>query len=167
MKNIILVGMMSSGKTTLGKKLARHLGYRFVDLDKEIEQDQGMDIPSLFSQKGEAYFRDIESRILKQIVPNSGVVVASGGGAPCFFDNMDFIKSAGVSIFLDVPAAELAKRISHHAKDDRPILSGVISLETELARRIEDRRPFYAQADFTITGATDVERLIETISDHL
>ncbi len=167
MKNIILVGMMSSGKTTLGKKLARQLGYQFIDLDKEIEQDQGMDIPAIFSKKGEAYFRDIESRILKQIIPNSGLVVASGGGAPCFFDNMDFIKSAGVSIFLDVPATELAKRISQHAKDDRPILSGVLSLESELAKRIEDRRPFYAQADITITGATDVMQLLDSISTRL
>jgi shikimate kinase len=167
MKNIILVGMMSSGKTTLGKKLARQLGYRFVDLDKQIESDQGMDIPSLFSQKGEAYFREVESRVLKQIMPNDRLVVASGGGAPCFFDNMDFIKNSGISIFLDVSASELAKRISNHGKDDRPILSGVVSLQDELSKRIEDRRPYYSRADITITGATDVGELIEAISPLL
>jgi len=167
MRNIILVGMMSSGKTTLGKKLARHLGYRFVDLDKQIEHDQGMDIPSLFSQKGEAYFREVESRMLKQVTPNNRLVIASGGGAPCFFDNMDFIKESGISIFLDVPAAELARRISNHGKDDRPILSGVVSLESELSKRIEDRRPFYSRADVTITGITEVREIIEAISPFL
>ena len=164
MRNIILVGMMSSGKTTLGKKLARQLGYRFIDLDKQIEHDQGIDIPSLFSTKGEAYFREVESRILKEIIPNSRLVVASGGGAPCFFDNMDFIKNSGISIFLDVPANELAKRISNHNKDDRPILSGVISLEEELRKRIEDRRPYYSRADVTITGATEVSEILKEIS---
>lgn len=167
MRNIILVGMMSSGKTTLGKKLARQLGYRFIDLDKQIEHDQGMDIPSLFSQKGEAYFREVESRILKQIIPNNRLVVASGGGAPCFFDNMDFIKKSGISIFLDVPATELAKRISNHGKDDRPILSGVVALESELSKRIEDRRPYYSRADITITGVTEVGEILEAISSLL
>ncbi|MCE7039527.1 shikimate kinase [Dyadobacter sp. CY312] len=167
MRNIILVGMMSSGKTTLGKKLARQLGYRFIDLDKQIEHDQGMDIPSLFSQKGEAYFREVESRILKQIIPNNRLVVASGGGAPCFFDNMDFIKKSGISIFLDVPANELAKRISNHGKDDRPILSGVVALESELSKRIEDRRPYYSRADITITGVTEVGEILEAISSLL
>lgn len=159
--------MMSSGKTTLGKKLARELGYRFVDLDKQIEHDQGMDIPSLFSQKGEPYFREVESRILKQVVPDSKLVIASGGGAPCFFDNMEFIKRTGLSIFLDVPAADLAKRIANHGKDDRPILSGVVSLEAELAKKIEERRPYYAQADITITGATEVGNILRLISPFL
>ncbi|TDE17434.1 shikimate kinase [Dyadobacter psychrotolerans] len=167
MKNIILVGMMSSGKSTLGKKLARYLGYRFVDLDKLIEHDQGMDIPSLFSQKGETYFREIESRILKQTIPNNRLVLASGGGTPCFYDNMDFIKNSGVSVFLDVPASELARRIENHGKDDRPILSGATSIEAELTKKIEERRPYYAQADVTIEGKTEVTELVEAISSFL
>ena len=167
MKNIILVGMMSSGKSTLGKKLARYLGYQFVDLDKLIEQDQNMDIPTIFAQKGESYFREVESRILKQLVAERRIVLASGGGAPCFYDNMEFIKSLGVSIFLDVPASELARRIENHGKDDRPVLSGALSLEAELAKKIEERRPFYAQANVTIEGKADVTELVEAIAAYL
>ena len=162
-KNIILVGMMSSGKSTLGKKLARSLGYRFVDLDKLIENDQQKDIPSIFSQKGESYFRDIESRMLKEILPNRGIVLASGGGTPCFFDNMDYIKKLGISIFLDVPAGDLARRIENHGKDDRPILSGAKSLEDELKRKIEERREFYSQADLTISGTTEVTEILDAL----
>ena len=167
MKNIILVGMMSSGKTTLGKKLARVLNYKFIDLDKMIEADQSMDIPALFSEKGEAHFREVESRLLKSIQKNAGLVVASGGGAPCFFDNMQFIKESGVSIFLDVSAKDLAERIKNHGKDDRPILSGAVSLEAELSRKIEERRQFYEQADIVIHGVTDADTLLKSVTPLL
>ena len=164
MKNIILIGMMSSGKSTLGKKLSRSLGYKFVDLDKLIERDQGTNISSIFSQKGEAYFREVESRILKEIIPDSSIVLASGGGTPCFFDNMEYIKNLGVSVFLDVPAADLAKRIENHGKDDRPVLSGAKSLEAEIKRKIDERLPFYSQADFIIKGEIDVGHILEVLT---
>lgn len=167
MKNIILVGMMSSGKTTLGKKLARALNYRFVDLDKLIESDQGMEISSIFAQKGEAYFREVESRILKETSAQRGIVLASGGGTPCFFDNMQVIKQMGVSIFLDVPAEDLARRIENHGKDDRPILSGTSSLVETLRNRITDRLSYYQQADFTLKGEIDVSHLLGVITPLL
>lgn len=167
MKNIVLVGMMSSGKSTLGKKLARALNYKFIDLDKLIEKNQGMDIPSLFSKKGETYFREVESRILKKTIENQQVVLATGGGTPCFFDNMDFIKNLGISIFLDVPAADLAKRIENHGKDDRPILSGTTSLEETLQLKIDERLPYYSQADFTMKGDIEVKHLLEMLQPLL
>lgn len=159
--------MMSSGKTTLGKKLAKSLNYQFVDLDKLIEKDQGMEISSIFSMKGEAYFREVESRILKETARQKGIVLASGGGTPCFFDNMDVIKTMGVSIFLDVPAEDLARRIENHGKDDRPILSGATSLVDTLRSRITDRLPYYSQANFTLKGEIDVGHLLEVITPLL
>ena len=167
MKNVVLVGMMSSGKSTLGKKLARLLGYRFVDLDKLIEKDQDSDIPSLFAQKGEAYFRQVESRVLREQAGQKGIVLASGGGTPCFHDNMAFIRQLGVSVFLDVPAANLAKRISNHGKDDRPILSGAESLEKTLQAKITERLPFYSQADVTIKGEVEANHLLQTLQPLL
>ncbi|MDR6806191.1 shikimate kinase [Dyadobacter sp. BE34] len=167
MKNVILVGMMSSGKTTLGKKLARALNYQFVDLDKLIEKDQGMEISAIFSQQGETYFREVESRILKETSTQKGIVLASGGGTPCFFDNMEVIKKMGVSIFLDVPAEDLARRIENHGKDDRPILSGATSLVDTLQNRITDRLPYYTQADFTLRGEIDVSHLLEVLTPLL
>ncbi|MCF0041808.1 shikimate kinase [Dyadobacter fanqingshengii] len=163
MKNVILVGMMSSGKSTLGKKLARLLNYKFVDLDKLIEKDQQSDIPTLFAQKGEHYFREVESRLLKEQGLQQGIVLASGGGTPCFHDNMSFIKEMGISVFLDVPAANLAKRIRSHGKDDRPILSGAASLEETLQSKISERLPFYNQADIVIKGEVEASHLLEIL----
>lgn len=167
MKNIILVGMMSSGKTTLGKKLAKALNYQFVDLDKLIEKDQGMEISGIFARHGENYFREVESRILKETSRQKGLVLASGGGTPCFFDNMEVIKAMGVSIFLDVPAKDLARRIENHGKDDRPILSGTTSLLETLQNRITDRLPYYSQADFTLHGEIDLTHLLEILTPLL
>lgn len=167
MNNIILVGMMSSGKTTLGKKLAKLLSYRFVDLDKLIENSENMSIPEIFAEKGEPYFREIESKILKQTLPNKRIVLASGGGAPCFFDNMDYIKSIGISIFLDVPADELANRIVNHGKDDRPMLSGVTDLTKELQLKIDHRRTFYERADLKIEGVIEPDDLLKLIWHRL
>ena len=159
--------MMSSGKTTLGKKLARALNYRFIDLDKLIEKDQGMEISAIFAQKGEDDFREVETRILKDTATQQGIVLASGGGTPCFFDNMKVIKEMGVSIFLDVPAEDLARRIENHGKDDRPILSGATSLVDTLRSRITDRIPYYSQADFTLKGEIDVSHLLEVLTPLL
>lgn len=164
MKNIFLVGMPSSGKSTLGRKLARMLNYRFVDLDKLIVKDQKKTIPELFQENGEAYFREVESRILHRTRPNSWLVVATGGGAPCHFENMEFIKKNGISIFLHVPPAELARRIQKHGKDDRPLLSGVAQLEEELERRLQTRLPFYEQADFTVSPVPNhMKALVELV----
>ncbi len=168
MKNVFLVGMPSSGKSTLGRKLARALNYRFVDLDKLIVKDQRKTIPELFREKGEAYFREVESRLLHQIRPNQWLVVATGGGAPCFSDNMAFIKSAGISVFINVSPAELTQRILQHGKDDRPLLSGVTQLEQELNVRLQNRLPYYTKADFTVTYETSkVNLLLELVSPHL
>lgn len=167
MKNIFLIGMPSSGKSTLGKKLAKELWYRFVDMDKLIVKDQQMNIPDLFAQKGEGYFREVESRILKATLPNRGLVIATGGGVPCFFDNMDFIKENGVSVFLDVPPAVLTRRIESHGQDDRPLLSGVSSLEEELTQKYQARLPYYSRADLTVSGETDIDTLLYLIRPYL
>jgi shikimate kinase len=167
MKNVVLVGMMSSGKTTLGKKLARLLGYRFVDLDKLIEKDQGMDIPSIFKTLGEPHFREVERKVLLEAQSQQGAVIASGGGAPCFFDNMDVINEMGISVYLDVSAADLARRIESHGKDDRPILSGASSLIDTLTAKITEREPFYSQAQIRLTGEIDIQHLYEAVKPHL
>jgi shikimate kinase len=95
-------------------------------------------------------------------------VVSTGGGAPCFFDNMDFIKKTGISLFLDVPPAVLADRILKHGKDDRPLLSGVTELEKELEARLRVRLPYYQRADFTIQNNTSqVRKLVDMITPLL
>ena len=111
MKNIYLVGMPSSGKSTLGKELAKNIGYSFMDMDKLIETREQKTVSEIFSNFGEAHFREIEKKTLRGFQPDQSMVIATGGGIPCFNDNMDFIKQNGVSVFLNVDVNDLAKRL--------------------------------------------------------
>lgn len=163
MQNVFLVGMPSSGKSTLGKLLATELGYSFLDLDQSIVEDQQRSIPEIFSTFGQTYFREVESRILKAVPAHQRLLIATGGGAPCFYDNMDFILNNGIAIFLDVPAAELASRIRKHAVDDRPLLSGLSDLEKDLQQKLEVRRSFYSRANLTVTPDVDLKTLAKRI----
>jgi shikimate kinase len=153
---IFLIGLPGSGKTTLGKQLAERLNTRFVDLDTEIEKSEGDSIALIFRRFGEDHFRKAESNELQKWVNvNEDFVMATGGGAPCFFDNMATMNQAGTTIFLDVPAKEIAKRISGQSAN-RPLLLN-LSFE-ELKDKIEflrsQRKPFYRKAKHTCKGAT-------------
>ncbi len=165
MKNIFLLGMPSSGKSTLGRSLAREIGYEFVDMDKRIEIRELLTIAEIFSLKGEPYFRNVESDMLKSFSADSGLVISTGGGVPCFHDNMTFIKENGVSLFLDVPPKILADRILHTKKNDRPLLvtEDPAELLTALETKIANRRSYYEQADVTIAGETDVQTMLEIL----
>lgn len=155
--------MPSSGKSTLGRRLAKELGYTFIDLDQMIVNDQDLSIPDIFSKYGENYFREVESRLLKSIAPNQKYLVATGGGAPCFFDNMDYILESGVSVYLDVPVEELAQRIKEYAKDDRPLLSGLTDLETALAAKLAERVKYYSRAHLTLDSETNFLEFIQLL----
>ena len=167
MRNIFLVGMPSSGKSTLGKRMAEELGYTFVDLDQLIVLDQDLSIPEIFARFGEPYFREVENKVLQNLPVDSSLLVATGGGAPCFYDNMDFILRSGLSVFLDVPAEELAARIRTHAKDDRPLLSGLTDLEEELCKKLNERRLFYSRAHLTIFPDTDMNDFLLSLPKWL
>jgi shikimate kinase len=160
---IFLIGLPGSGKTTLGKQLAERLNINFIDLDTEIEKSEGESIALIFKKFGEDHFRKAESNQLQNWAnSNENFVMATGGGAPCFFDNMEVMNQAGTTIFLDVPAKEIAKRISGQSVN-RPLLLN-LSFE-ELKDKIEflrsQRKPFYRIAKHTCKGAgitvTDLE----------
>ena len=168
MKTIFLVGMPSSGKSTLGKRLARRLGYRFVDTDKIIVREEGRSINEIFRQEGEPYFRDVESRVLRTIRPEAGLVVATGGGMPCFHGNMEFIRQNGLSIFLDVPPEALLERMQHHQSDDRPLFrQHDPTLLESLRAKERERRPVYTQATLRIEGTTTPDELIALLAGLL
>ena len=163
MKNIFLIGMPSSGKSTLGRQLARSLGYQFIDMDDLIVNQEISTIPEIFKYKGEDYFRQVESKILKGIKPNQKLLVATGGGVPCFFDNMDFIKANGTSIFLNVPPEDLLKRIQKSEGNNRPLIDKKKSNEVllnELKERYENRLKFYERADIQVDGSVEVEQIL-------
>ncbi len=136
---IFLVGFMGSGKTTLGKRLAKFLGYAFVDLDKVIETRAGESIPRYFQEHGEDAFRKLERECLQAGLPARNTVVATGGGAPCYFDNMDWMNRNGVTVYLMLSPGALASRLKGSA--DRPLIAGksgpelVAFIEAKLAER--------------------------------
>ncbi len=152
---IFLIGMMGSGKTTLGRQLAEKLGYTFVDLDLYLEQREGRTIAQLFEQEGQDRFRELEREALESVVQDYDLaVVATGGGAPCFFDNMGFMNRHGKTFFLDVPVEELRKRLSGAELAVRPLLAGKSGEEinTFLVKTLNHRRQFYERAGATLQG---------------
>ncbi len=148
---IFLIGMPGSGKSTLGRELATHLQVDFVDLDSEIEKFERKSIPEIFNQHGEVHFRLSESRLLLQWAGGTyPFVMATGGGAPCFFRGMETINKNGLSIFLDVPVPELIARVKQNK--ERPLL--LTSDENRLKEKLQalrnQRLACYQQAKIII-----------------
>jgi shikimate kinase len=144
---------MGCGKTTMGRKLSQKLDISFVDLDKYIEQKYLKTISQIFEEEGEPAFREKERLSLNEVADFDEVIVATGGGAPCFFDNIDVMNEAGLCVFLDVNAEELADRLIH-SKTERPLIKG--KSPDELVGFIESmmqkRRPFYEKARHILKG---------------
>ncbi|GAB3966757.1 shikimate kinase [Spirosoma terrae] len=160
--------MPSSGKSTLGKKIADALHYRYVDTDKLIVRDEGRSIPEIFAQSGEDYFREAERRVLRTIRPGDSTVVSTGGGMPCFNDNISYINASGISVFLDVPVAILVQRILAHGAEDRPLNNPTDpDLLATLQQRYMNRLPIYNQAHIVISGETNEEYVLRRIGELL
>ena len=154
---IFLLGLPGSGKTTLGKELAKSLGIAFVDLDLEIEKSEGMSIPEIFAKKKEDYFRLTESAQLKRwSLSDKDFVMATGGGTPCFFDNLETINRSGKSFFIDVPASEIATRIMRQNLAERPLFARTHpeSLKDHVEFMRSQRISFYRQAHHTVAGTS-------------
>ncbi len=164
---IYITGMPGSGKSTFGKKAAAVLQLKFIDLDKEIVAFEQSSISEIFDNKGEDYFREIESSLLKTISEkNENFLMATGGGAPCFFDNMEFMNRQGITFFIDAGIDHLLERISWKGINKRPLLKkiGEDNLEEGLRKKLEERYPFYSQAQITLPYQTCLERdIIEYI----
>ncbi len=146
---IFVIGMPGCGKTTLGKQLAESLQMPFVDLDEVITENEKRSIPELFATEGEDYFRVIERKLLRKTNEvYDQFVMATGGGAPCFFDNITYINSKGISIYLNVSPGEITKRLINKGKSDRPLLKGINEdkLVGEIAEKLDYRTPYYDQA---------------------
>ena len=152
---IFLIGMPGAGKTTLGRALAAHYALPFLDLDAEIVVRAGQVIPAIFLEHGEAHFRQLEAEVLREISARPGpLVLATGGGTPCFYDNIKVLNSNGLTVWLDVPVPVLAARLAAGAeKASRPLLATAGPTEKWLSETLSGRQQFYAQARLHCAGA--------------
>ncbi len=153
-KLIFICGFMGCGKTTQGKKLAKELGYYFIDLDDYIEKQQGNSITELFQEVGEEAFRNIETDALKECIANNlKALIATGGGTPCFNDNMKLMLENGKVVYLKMDAKALYNRL-FNAKGDRPLINGKDNEEMFLyiENLLKVREEFYKQAQVITSG---------------
>jgi shikimate kinase len=150
---IFLIGFMGCGKTTMGKKLAAKLGYAFYDLDHQIEAEMGQTIATYFSAHGESAFRELENTKIKAFDYPEHAVIATGGGTPCYFDNIDWMNAHGLTIYISMPAQALAKRLEN-GKAKRPLLKGLDTpgLIRFIEQKLDERNPFYNQAQLIVSG---------------
>ena len=157
MVRIFLTGYMGAGKTTLGKAFARQMNIPFIDLDWYIEERFHKTVGELFTERGETGFRELERNMLHEVAEFENVVISTGGGAPCFYDNMDFMNRTGKTVFLDVHPDVLFRRL-RVAKQQRPILQGKEDdeLKAFIVQALEKRAPFYHQAQY-IFNADELE----------
>ena len=148
--NIFLLGFMGSGKSSLGRRIANKLGRDFVDLDELIEEKEGKSITEIFSEKGESYFREIETKTLNDLISELECVVSLGGGAPCSELNLSFIGSNGMSIYIKEPEDILFGRL-RDKKQDRPLIADLSDdqLKQFITDKLSKREKFYTKADFT------------------
>ncbi len=161
---IYLIGFPGTGKTTLGRKLARALGYSFIDLDETIEEKAGMSIATIFAQAGEAAFRKKEWEALQKTAEEENVVVATGGGTPLFHNAMEWMNQHGLTIFLRMPIQQLYRRLSQ-SETHRPVLSPPdgLPLYQHIRNLLKERLPTYHQAQLIVDAAHISPPLINAI----
>ncbi len=163
---IYLTGFMTSGKSTIGPILANVLGMEFYDLDKKIEEEENQKIIEIFENKGESYFRKLESKVLKRLSDNKSAVISLGGGTITNKNNFDLLKKTGKIIYLKVSPGNLYRRLKN--KIDRPLFKDMVLAENseedfmnKITEMLEKRREYYEKADLVIE--TDSQTLGKTV----
>lgn len=152
---IVLVGLPGAGKSTFGRQLARQLNFTFIDLDHLIEQETGKKISEIFAEEGEGKFRELESLYLSKVLEGiEGFVLSTGGGTPCFNDNMELINEKSVSVYLEVSLEELLRRLSKDQLGKRPMFAGLGQGEVilKLKNLLASRETYYLQAKIKLSG---------------
>ena len=163
MNRIFLIGYMGSGKTTVGQLLATQLGYGFIDMDNHIEGKLFKSISQIFTELGEDQFRLLEKQCLHEVAEFDQVVISTGGGVPCFFDNMKYMNKQGVTVYLKLSSADLAERLEQSHANKRPLLANRKGEELLhfISEELAKREPFYSQAAFSVSG--EIESTVSQI----
>ena len=161
---IFLIGFMGCGKTTLGKKLAKDLNYNFIDLDTYIEKKTNKTITEIFENKGEKRFRIVERESLMEVLKKDNIVIATGGGTPCFFNNMQEILVSGKAIYLKMKIKDLLERLET-GKSQRPLIKNKSAKELEsfIRNKLSERESFYKESDYILQGRNICEKEIQNL----
>ena len=166
---IYFVGYMGSGKSRMGQEVASSLEYGYTDLDDLFEERYRISILDFFEKYAEEAFRKLEQTLLHETILAENIVVSTGGGTACSYDNMDFIKKSGISFYLKQEPALLASRLNT-IRMKRPLLKNIrpAGLERHITLQLAEREPFYKKADYTLSGSDiNKERIVELIRHHL
>ncbi|HUS85949.1 MAG TPA: shikimate kinase [Bacteroidales bacterium] len=158
---VYLIGFMGSGKTSVGLKLARKLNREFLDLDEMIESNEGKSIGFIFEERGKEYFRKLEAKYLRQTVNFEDIIVACGGGTPCYHDNMDFMKSSGFTIYLMMTPSALKSRLESTG-NKRPLIADMDEnkLLKFIERKLDERKIWYEQSHLITDGLdADIDQI--------
>jgi shikimate kinase len=168
-QNIFLTGFMGSGKSTAGKKLAKLLRLKFIDLDQYVEQKEKLPVYSIFENFGENAFRKMEQACLIELLKNEkNCVIALGGGTICFENNLEKIKDNGLLVFIDLPSIAIAQRLET-SKVKRPLIKNLKGNElvTFIEDKLSQRKVFYDQAHISVSGISlTPQQLAQKISEH-
>lgn len=161
--NIILIGFMGTGKTTVGQALASELAWTFIDTDKEIEKLAGKPIPQIFADEGEARFRDLESQVIKRTMIGEHQVVSTGGGSVLRPENREAMLAGGLVVALTADAETIIARVSGDA--NRPLLAG--DAASKVRKLMQEREGAYDFAHVSIdTSGKDVDEILQIIRAH-
>ena len=170
MVRIFLIGYMGTGKTTAGRELAKVLNLTFYDLDHYIEARFQKTISQIFEQEGEDKFREIESSMLKEVGEFENVVIATGGGTPCFFDNMEYMNQQGETVYLKASAQALTRRLISCKANKRPLIKDKSESEllTFVQENLDKRESYYDQAKITFETENLIDKsLVEEYVERL
>jgi shikimate kinase len=163
---IFLIGFMGSGKTHWGRLLSQKLSIPFFDLDEKISEQEGKSIPEIFATAGEEHFRTQEKEMLHLITESyENFVMACGGGSPCFFNNIDYMHTAGTTVWINTPLELLFQRLVKE-KEKRPLIKDLSDkqLKSFIAKKFADRKIYYEQADIIMDDEPVVlEKLIDKL----
>lgn len=163
-RNVILAGFMGTGKTTVGRQLAERLGWTFMDSDRYVEEQAGMSIREMFAEKGEPYFRELETEALRTLLSGEHRVVSTGGGAVLKEENRRLMLEGGLAVALRAEEATVVSRVRGDA--NRPLLQG--NVEERVRTLMEARRNAYDFAPLQIdTDRLTVEQIVERIAGKL
>jgi len=179
LKVIFLIGFMGSGKSHEGALLAQQLNLPLIDLDNWIEEQQGKTISEIFKTEGESYFRSVEANALQQAVGQLVMqgkagdgnqqfagIIATGGGTPCFHDNMNWMNEQGITIWFNMPIQVIAKRLANE-KSKRPLIAALTDdqMNQFIADKLKERYPYYSKAKIIINDFIDASTLIQKITN--